>query len=29
LFVDEETLPENPAKMSVARGPLSVADDDM
>jgi hypothetical protein len=29
LFVDEETLPENPAKGSVVRGQLSVANKDM
>jgi hypothetical protein len=26
LFVDEESLPENPGKVSVVSGPLSVAD---
>ena len=29
LFVDEASLPENPAKMSVVRCPLSVANEDM
>jgi len=29
LFVDEEALPENPGKVSVVSGPLSVADKDM
>jgi signal peptidase len=29
LFVDEGALPENPAKMSVVSGPLSVADEDL
>jgi hypothetical protein len=29
LFVDEESLPENPGKVSVVSGPLSVADKDI
>jgi signal peptidase len=29
LFVDEGALPENPAKMSVVSGPLSVANEDL